>query len=115
MFGFGVENTLLNWSNNMDHISVLLSVNRWVSGCKKGPIAIVDMLYFLAYLKKKLGSLIILVTARVSSQSFSLVWLSQIYCYMDIILDEREGFVCNYNQGPFRIVIMFRPFARIII
>ena len=33
MSGFGVENTLLNWSNNMVHISVLLSVNRWVTGC----------------------------------------------------------------------------------
>ena len=67
MSGFGVENTLLNWSNNIVHISVLLSVNRWVTGCNKGPIAFVHMLNFLAYLKKKLGSLLILVTARVSS------------------------------------------------
>ena len=28
MFGFGVENTLLNWSNDIEHISVLLSINR---------------------------------------------------------------------------------------
>ena len=48
MFGLGVENILLNWSNNMVHISVLLSVNMWVPGCKKGPIAFVHMLNFLA-------------------------------------------------------------------
>ena len=40
-YRLGVENTLLNWSNTMVYISVLLSVNMWVSGCNKGPIAFV--------------------------------------------------------------------------
>ena len=58
-----------------------------------GHIACVHMLNFLAYLKKKLGSLLILVTGRVSSLKNSLVWLSQIYCSMDITLEKNEGFV----------------------
>ena len=52
MSGFGVENTLLNWFNNMVHISVLLSVKRWVTWCNKGPVAFIHMLNFLAYLKR---------------------------------------------------------------
>ena len=64
---FGLVNTLLNWFANKQHISYLLSINVLFSGLSSGPTSCLQMLYFLACLKKCLGSTLILETATCSS------------------------------------------------
>ena len=63
----GLVNTLLNWFANKQHISYLLSVNVLFSGLSSGPTSCLQMLYLLAYLKKCVGSTLILETAACSS------------------------------------------------
>ena len=63
----GLVNTLLNWFTNKQHISYLLSVNVLFSGLSSGPTYYIQILYLLAYLKKCLGSTLILETATCSS------------------------------------------------
>ena len=63
----GLVNTLLNWFVNKQHISYLLSVNVLFSGLRSGPTSCLQMLYLLAYLKKCLGSALILEIVTCSS------------------------------------------------
>ena len=63
----GLVNTLLNWFTNKQHISYLLSVNVLFNGLSSGPTYCLQILYLLAYLKKCLGSTLILATATCSS------------------------------------------------
>ena len=65
----GLVNTLLNWFANKQHISYLLSGNVLFSACglSSGPTSCLQMLYLLAYLKKCVGSTLILETATCSS------------------------------------------------
>ena len=63
----GLVNTLLNWFTNKQHISYLLSVNVLFNGLSSGPTSCLQILYLLAYLKKCLGSVLILETATCSS------------------------------------------------
>ena len=55
--------------------SYLLSVNVLFSGLSSGPTSCLQILYLLAYLKKCLGSTLILETATCSSWIFSFKWL----------------------------------------
>ena len=64
---FGLVNTLLNWFTNKQHISYLLSVDVLFSGLSSGPTSCLQILYLLAYLKKCLGSTLILETVTCSS------------------------------------------------
>ena len=63
----GLVNTLLNWFANKQHISYLLSVNMLFNGLSSGPTSCLQILYLLAYLKKCLGTNLILEAATYSS------------------------------------------------
>ena len=67
----GLLNTLLNWFTNKQPILYLLPVNVLFSGVNSGPTSCLQILYLLAYLKKCLGSTLILETATCSHE-FSL-------------------------------------------
>ena len=68
----GEVKTLLNWCNNREHISSLSFTSNCVCGFMRGQISLLQMLFFLANIKKKLGSSLILATAIDSSLNFSL-------------------------------------------
>ena len=61
---------LLNWSNNREHILSLSLTSNCERGFKRGPISHLQMLFLLAYIKKKIGSSLILATTIDSSLSY---------------------------------------------
>ena len=54
ILAIGEVKTLLNWSNNREHISSLSLTSNCECGFKRGPISLLQMLNLLAYLKKNI-------------------------------------------------------------